>query len=201
MKKLVSVSFIALIITFVLFAFMAKLITNEDTGVIIVEPFPVVNVYQTPKDSPVIEKVKTTLSPPEAPKPMPKIPQILVEPIQETVAQYTQPNIDLTPDNNLVVISKPTDMEASPIFRVNPKYPITAMNKGIEGWVTLSFSIGKLGEVIDVEVIDAEPKRLFNKAAKQALKKWKYRAKFVDGQPVIQKNLAVKLDFAMNQQS
>jgi protein TonB len=91
--------------------------------------------------------------------------------------------------------------EARPIVRVNPKYPMDAMREGTEGWVKLAFDINKVGKVVNISVIDSQPKRIFDKAARQALRKWKYQAKSVDGQAVYQKSRTVQLDFSMEQQS
>ena len=49
----------------------------------------------------------------------------------------------------------------------------------------------------EVEVIDADPKRIFDKEAKRALRKWKYKPKVVDGTPLRQTGLTVQLDFKM----
>ena len=80
-----------------------------------------------------------------------------------------------------------------------PKYPTQAARDGKEGWVQLSFTIDELGGVTDVEVIDAEPKRIFDREAKRALRKWKYRPKIIDGKPQKQPGLQVQLDFKLNQ--
>jgi len=89
------------------------------------------------------------------------------------------------------------DGDATPIVRIEPKYPIQAARDGKEGYVILSFTINKIGGVEDVTVIEAQPKRLFDKEAKRALKKWKYKPKVVDGQPLRQPGLTVQLDFSM----
>jgi protein TonB len=92
------------------------------------------------------------------------------------------------------------DGDATPIVRIEPQYPIAAARDGKEGWVQLSFSIDELGGVVDIEVIDAEPKRLFDREAKRALSKWKYKSKIVDGKPIKQTGLQVQLDFKLNQE-
>jgi protein TonB len=56
-----------------------------------------------------------------------------------------------------------------------------------------------VGGVEDVKVIEAEPKRIFNREAIRALRKWKYRPKMVDGKPQKQFGLTVQLDFTLNQ--
>lgn len=62
------------------------------------------------------------------------------------------------------------DGDATPIVRIEPQYPIAAARDGKEGWVQLRFTINELGGVDDVEIINAEPKRLFDKEAIRALK-------------------------------
>ena len=49
-----------------------------------------------------------------------------------------------------------------------------------------------------MNVIDAEPKRVFDKEAKRALRKWKYKPKVVDGKAMKQVGLTVRLDFNMD---
>jgi protein TonB len=48
-----------------------------------------------------------------------------------------------------------------------------------------------------VEVLDADPKRVFDREAKRALRKWKYRPKVVDGVAQMQPGLQVRLDFTL----
>jgi protein TonB len=81
---------------------------------------------------------------------------------------------------------------------MQPKYPIDAARNGVEGWVKLVFSIDSSGQVKDVEVIDSQPKRTFDRAAKQALKKWKYKPQVIDGEAVIRQGLQVVLDFKLD---
>jgi protein TonB len=72
-----------------------------------------------------------------------------------------------------------------------------AAREGKEGWVQMSFSIDTLGGVTDIKVIDSQPKRIFDREAKKALAKWKYKPKIVDGKPIVQTGLTVQLDFKM----
>ena len=92
---------------------------------------------------------------------------------------------------------KATDADARPVVRINPKYPPTAAKNGKECWVKLIFNINEIGGVFNIRVLDSQPKRIFDKAAKQALKKWKYHAKLANGKAIIQKNLSVQLNFKM----
>jgi protein TonB len=74
-----------------------------------------------------------------------------------------------------------SDGDYLPIVKVAPQYPRRALKKGIEGYVTLEFTVTKLGTVIDPVVIEAKPKNIFDRAAINAAKKFKYKPKVVDG--------------------
>ncbi|MGL5375945.1 MAG: TonB family protein [Aeromonas veronii] len=62
-----------------------------------------------------------------------------------------------------------------PLQRIEPVYPYRAQQAGIEGFVTLRFSVNAQGRVQDVEVVEAKPKRQFERAAMQAINKWRYQ--------------------------
>ena len=90
--------------------------------------------------------------------------------------------------------------EVTPIVRLEPQYPRKAAMQGIEGWVKLSFDITTVGTVENVKILDSNPKRIFDMAAKRALYKWKYRPKTnSDGQPMPQTGQTVKLDFSLEE--
>ena len=78
------------------------------------------------------------------------------------------------------------DTDVIPLVQIRPAYPRSAKQARIEGYVTMSVTIRPDGTVSDVEVIKAEPRRLFDKSAKSAMLRWKFRPKIVDGQPVSQ---------------
>lgn len=202
MAKLLSYISLSVIITFGLFAFMASLISSDSVNITPPLPPIVVEVAQVPEDSKIqiIEKVK--LDPPPAPEPMPKSDVTPVVANDAIALAYQSVPISLTgKGTTFKQYEGMNNNEARPIVRVNPKYPMDAMREGTEGWVKLAFDINKVGKVVNISVIDAQPKRIFDKAARQALRKWKYQAKSVDGQAVYQKSRTVQLDFSMEQQS
>lgn len=69
------------------------------------------------------------------------------------------------------------------------------------GWVRLTFDIDTKGVPQNIVVTESEPENIFDKEAIRALSKWKYKPKFVDGQPVIQKDQKVQLDFRLEDDS
>lgn len=190
-------------VTFALFALMAFLISGgakrydeaQETG-------PIEIVMSKPDSN-----VKNIQRTPPPPPPPPKVPPKMQPQEPDTSdtntdgLNFNMPAIDV--GGASVDIGSPgammKDGDATPIVRINPKYPPQAARDGIQGWVKLSFTIDTLGGVKDVEVIDAEPKRVFDREARRALRKWKYKPKFVDGQAVEQPGLTVQLDFRLEQ--
>lgn len=90
------------------------------------------------------------------------------------------------------------DTDVTPLVRVPPQYPSRAQTRGIEGWVLVEFTISKAGTPTEIEIVDADPPNVFNRAAQRAIAKWKYRPKIEDGQPVerpgVQTVITFKLD-------
>ncbi len=87
------------------------------------------------------------------------------------------------------------DREEVPVVRVRPMYPRAAAEKFIEGWVTVEFTINELGGVANPRVLASKPNRIFDRAAIQAIRKWKYKPKIVNGKAVSRSGITVKLSF------
>ena len=62
-----------------------------------------------------------------------------------------------------------------------PEYPRTAMGRELGGWVDIKFTISPSGKVEGVEILDAEPKRVFERATLRAAKKWRFGAPADEG--------------------
>ncbi|MGF1509918.1 MAG: TonB family protein [Myxococcota bacterium] len=91
------------------------------------------------------------------------------------------------------------DREAVPKFRARPVYPVGAAQRGIEGYVTIKFTITPRGTVDDMQVLDSQPPGQFDRAALKALSRWRYDPKLVDGTPVARPNQRVTLKFELGE--
>ncbi|MFQ3235980.1 MAG: protein TonB [Paraglaciecola sp.] len=191
------------VIAFTLFVVMAKLIANSSRPQESVPPAPVIDiVMSTPDDS---TQIRSRVPPP--PPPPPQQPPKL-EPVEPEAADantdgmsFNMPAVDIGGASVDIggVGAMQRDGDATPIVRIEPKYPAQAARDGKEGWVRLSFTINEVGGVDDVEVLDADPRRVFDREAKRALGKWKYKPKIEDGKPMKQFNMKVQLDFKLDQ--
>ncbi|WCP65819.1 energy transducer TonB [Vibrio tubiashii] len=141
---------------------------------------------------------------PEQPQ-APEVPEQM--PTSQTNTQLTQvspvaqPMLGLDTAIDGLAISAPTfgdfgvNQQAMPLYRVEPRYPTKALKRGAEGYVVMKFTIDPTGKPIDVEVVEANPKRMFEREAIRALKKWKYQPKVVDGGAIAQLGQTVRLEF------
>jgi protein TonB len=77
--------------------------------------------------------------------------------------------------------------EVIPLFRIDPDYPRKAARAGEEGWVKIEFTITERGTVVDAVVVEARPRRIFNRSALTAIRKWQFKPKHANGKPVPRK--------------
>lgn len=66
------------------------------------------------------------------------------------------------------------------MVRVEPTYPIAAAKKGLEGYVLVQFDVGADGTVGNAVVIESS-NRIFERAALQAAKRFRFKPRVVDG--------------------
>ncbi len=73
------------------------------------------------------------------------------------------------------------DGDYLPIVKVAAVYPRRAQSRGIEGFVIVEFVVTKTGAVSQAIVVKAEPEGVFDRAALDAVAKFKYKPRVVDG--------------------
>lgn len=71
--------------------------------------------------------------------------------------------------------AKPASAKLEPVTREAPEFPRDALAQGIDrGTVRARLAIDASGKVTDVEIIDAQPRRVFDRAVRRALARWTY---------------------------
>jgi protein TonB len=73
------------------------------------------------------------------------------------------------------------------VLFVPPAYPDEALTRNISGWVDLEFTVTAEGKVADIAVLAAEPSGTFDRAARTALARSRYRPVTRDGVAVAQR--------------
>lgn len=85
------------------------------------------------------------------------------------------------------------------VSKKNPRYPMSARDKGIEGWVQLHFMVDSSGRTYEIEVTDSVGDEAFRRAAVRAAKKYQYDPARLDGLPIDAAD-ATKITFLMADQ-
>jgi protein TonB len=123
--------------------------------------------------------------PPDAPPPQPPTPKL----------------DDLNPSADKIAIAAvpvETDIEMSggfslgvgegdylPIVKVAPIYPARALQRGLEGFCVVQYTVTSLGTIRDPVVVeDMCTSSLFHRASVQAALKFKYKPRVIDGNAV-----------------
>lgn len=76
------------------------------------------------------------------------------------------------------------DAEFLPIVVIQPQYPNRALQRGIEGWCQVMFTVDENGGVLDPVVVDADPPEIFDSASLRAVSRFKFNPRTKDGQAV-----------------
>lgn len=90
-----------------------------------------------------------------------------------------------------------SDRDVVPLVRIEPQYPMSAKQRGVEGWVELRFTITAAGTVADIVVTASVPGTIFNKSAVQAVSKWKYNPKIENGTAVDRPGVRQRIKFEL----
>lgn len=127
-------------------------------------------------------------------KKMPVIPKQAQLPEPTPIADEKPPVADAAPVSAPPAVTKPAvdsaaklSADAIPLERIPPKYPARAVNRHIEGWVKIEFTITADGSVEDAVVKEAQPPEIFDEAALKAINQWTFKEKIVDGKAVEQR--------------
>ena len=81
-------------------------------------------------------------------------------------------------------------------FFAPPSYPTRARERGTEGWVDLEFTVTRDGTTRDAVVRAAEPAGVFDRAALDAVKRWRYEPRVVGGN-VVEQRVEARLRFRL----
>jgi len=91
------------------------------------------------------------------------------------------------------------DGEYLPIFRAPPIFPRRALERGICGWVELTYTVTSAGTTKDAVVVNSSSSMFERNAVKAALK-YKYKPRQVGGKAVDVPNVGILISFKVDGQ-
>lgn len=129
------------------------------------------------QDSPTLAHLPAPLTEPKKPEQAP-MEQVLVlahaETFMEDYPHAVQADIQ---------VGRPDFTGIMPLILVTPAYPRTALRRGLQGVVTLSFTLNAEGHPTDIQPVQS-PHPSLTQAAIEAMQQSRYRAPLLNGLPV-----------------
>ncbi|MFT4629554.1 MAG: protein TonB [Dinoroseobacter sp.] len=198
MNKVIS-SLSAIFITLGLILIMYGLIKMDEPKLEEKQSFKLPDFYAPPEN----DDLQTIAPKPDRP-----------DDVQE---QPDLPDVDVTPDridinSNLALGAvkvginrdlkgfNSNDGEYLPIFRAPPIYPRRAQERGLCGWVELTYTVTASGGTRD-PMVTASSSSMFERAAMKAAEKYKYKPRQVAGKPVDVEGVPIRIVFEMEGQA
>jgi len=77
------------------------------------------------------------------------------------------------------------------------KYPKRAERLGVEGYVVVAFDLSANGDILDLRVVEAEPRMVFDKSAMKFVKGMRFEVPEEDGTPVMARDIQFKVGFQL----
>jgi protein TonB len=89
-----------------------------------------------------------------------------------------------------------TQTAAKLVKRVAPEYPAAAASRGTEGYAVVEFTVTAEGKVVDPVIVESSPRRAFDSAARDAVRRWKYEPAR-NGDTAVASTARVRLEFQL----
>lgn len=198
--RMLTVTLLSGGVTFLLFWSMTVLIATPEIEI-------------KPQPSPIgigwIDEVRTPAPPLPKPDPLPKKPELAPSPQVDPFhpGRTAGPGLGIGPGTPIqgpgigeegFQLIRPSG-DVVPLVRVPPRYPARALARGIQGRVLVEFTVDPAGRVRDAQVIAAEPENVFEEAALEAVRQWRYEPRVEDGRALSRSGVRIAIPFVVGQ--
>lgn len=176
---------LSLAVTLGLFFLMQSLIVNSGPALSDPPVGSVLDFVRVKEEEQIERKERKPQKPPKPEAPPPQMQQPAPEAVSPDAAAgaamdfSADVSTEVALDGGLAL--EGGDGEYLPIVKVAPVYPRRALQRGIEGFVIVEFTVTTSGSVRDPVVVEANPAGIFEQAAMDAALKFKYKPRVVNG--------------------
>ncbi|MFT6194008.1 MAG: protein TonB [Cognaticolwellia sp.] len=187
--------------TFLLLWGMQALIVGGNKAMTEAPRGNILDFIRLKKDEQVLKKERKPQKPakPKAPPPPMVAPQMQQNnPNSEALSTSFAADIQIDAGLSGGLSLDSGDGDYLPIVKVAPIYPRRAQARGIAGYVIVEFTVTKNGSVKDPVVVEANPESLFDRAAMDAVLKFKYKPRVVDGEAMAVVGVQNKITFQID---
>lgn len=105
---------------------------------------------------------------------------------------------DLTVGEGLNFPPEAEVVDASPLTRREPQYPLEMAQRGLQGVALVMFSVDEQGRPFDVEAIYSVPHPAFGEVSVEAVERWRYTPLTVDGEPTPREGIVTQFIFQLH---
>ena len=113
---------------------------------------------------------------------------------QRAMQLAAQPKVALASPKVVLHVPEPPTFKPKPNVTLSteavllqaalPTYPASALSEKRSGWVVVSFVIGVDGRTNEVQVVNSKPRRIFDRAATDAVRRYRFKPATRNGTPV-----------------
>jgi len=191
----------AAVITLSLFFLMQSLIKSGDTSLSEPPRGSVLDFVRVKQEEVTQQKEREIKKPPKPEAPPPEMQQPQMEATNPDGAGANMNfaadlGNEMSLDGGLALDTG--DGEYVPIQRVAAVYPRRAMQRGIQGYVIVEFTVSKSGAVQDPIVLEAQPEGIFEQAAIDAVLKFKYKPRVINGESTAVAGVQTRIEFELD---
>jgi protein TonB len=200
MTRVFVATLLAAVITLGLFFLMQSLIQSGGSAFTDAPKGSVLDFVRVKKEEAVQKKDRKPKKPPKPEQPPPDMaPPQMDTPSPESATSGMDFGADVAAELSLEggLALESGDGEFLPIVRVSAVYPRRALQRGIEGYVDIEFTVSKFGSVTNPKVMQASPEGIFDQAALDATLKYKYKPRVVNGEPMEVSGVEVRVKFEL----
>lgn len=183
----------AAVFTLGLFWVMQQMVAGPSTNTQVDQNAAFIDFVRLKQDSQTQRKERIKEQPPK-----PKKPQLPKQSINEQSTPTPQMDVNMPQLDLDLSISQQSllgdavvgmgfgDSDVIPLVRMSAQYPQRAIRQKIEGYVTARLQINSEGTVDHVDIVEAEPRGIFEREAVRALYRYKFKPKMEDGKAIEQ---------------
>lgn len=119
-----------------------------------------------------------TATPVVAPQVAAPPPVVAPAPVPPKVVEAPKPEVAAPAPAAVPPVAAKAEAPAAnrkPLYREQPEFPVEAAREGVTaGSVKARMTVNEAGIVVKVDILDARPRKLFDRAVRSALARWRY---------------------------
>ena len=199
--RTIIVTPLAALVTLSLLLLMVTLIEFADGEIDRTKRIKLPDIYMPNVEREIRRIIEKPVKPEIDETPPPDIPKQEFEKIDDNAALNgmgllgrIETNLDLDIGAGL----QASDGEYLPIVKVAPQYPRRALTRGIEGYVIIQYTVTKQGTTKDGIVVEAQPEKIFDKAALKSASRYKYKPRVINGLAVEVPGVRTRITFEID---